>query len=407
MGEDRKSRGYASTVLLRNIGHCVSGDVRRPLLDADSLFIRDGRIEAAGRGLGHDADVVIDVRGATVAPGLIDGHTHPVFGEFTPPQQGVHWIRPYLHGGVVAVISAGELHLPGLPLQALTPQIVKSLALLAKVTYDHERPAGVKVYAGTVLLVPGLTPADFDEFAAAGIKLVKFIFYDWAKAPRGEAQQYVAWAHARGIKVKLHSGGVSRSGVSRVAGWDVVHTLRPDIVGHINGGPIPMPEGEMLRIVHETDLGLEFCTSGNPRLGVRLFQAAREANAKHRVVIGTDTPGGTGIAPRAMLRNVLLGASLADLDPAEVLCMASGNVAEAHGIEGGFLRAGSPADLVVLDAIEGSVGRDALSAIKNGDLPGVGVVMIDGKVLVSPRSDQTPPPRRAPVISHNRATESL
>ncbi len=36
--------------------------------------------------------------------------------------------------------------------------------------------------------------------------------------PNGEANRYVDWAHARGIKVKIHSGGVSRSGVSQVAG---------------------------------------------------------------------------------------------------------------------------------------------------------------------------------------------
>ncbi len=41
-----------ATALLTNIGHCVSGDIRAPLLDADSIFIRDGTIERIGRGLG-------------------------------------------------------------------------------------------------------------------------------------------------------------------------------------------------------------------------------------------------------------------------------------------------------------------------------------------------------------------
>jgi len=72
--------------------------------------------------------------------------------------------------------------------------------------------------------------------------LVKFIFYDYSLLPNGEAERYVAWARARGIKVKIHSGGVSRSGVSQVAGADIVKRIKPDIVGHITGGPIPMPE---------------------------------------------------------------------------------------------------------------------------------------------------------------------
>ncbi len=64
------------TTLVRNIGTLVSGDIGRPLLDADSLVIREGRIAAVGRGLDEDADTVIDARGTTVTPGLIDSHVH-------------------------------------------------------------------------------------------------------------------------------------------------------------------------------------------------------------------------------------------------------------------------------------------------------------------------------------------
>ncbi len=87
-----------------------------------------------------------------------------------------------------------------------------------------------------------MTEKDFDEIQALGIKLVKFIFYDYSLLPNGEANRYVDWAHARGIKVKIHSGGVSRSGVSQVAGFDMVQKIKPDIIGHITGGPIPMAE---------------------------------------------------------------------------------------------------------------------------------------------------------------------
>ena len=73
--------------LVRNIGVLVSGDIRRPILDADSLVLRDGVIVGIGRGLDEDADTVIDARGTTVMPGLIDSHVHPVFGDFTPRQR--------------------------------------------------------------------------------------------------------------------------------------------------------------------------------------------------------------------------------------------------------------------------------------------------------------------------------
>ena len=41
--------------LVRNIGTLVSGDIRQPVLDADSIVIRAGKIAAIGRGLDEDA----------------------------------------------------------------------------------------------------------------------------------------------------------------------------------------------------------------------------------------------------------------------------------------------------------------------------------------------------------------
>lgn len=392
------------TVLLTNIGQCVSGDINRPDLEIDSIYLEGGRIAELGKGLQNDAEILIDVRGATVLPGLIDAHSHPTFGEFAPPQYGTRWLYQYLHCGVTGVVSAGEAHLPGLPLANLTPRLVKYLAVLAKLTYDNQRPSGVKVHAGVPLLCPGIPESDFDEFAEVGIKLVKFAFYPFdLSSAQTEAQRYTDWAHARGIRTKLHSGGVSRSGATRPANWDVVAWLQPDIVGHINGGPIPMPEAELLRVVRETDLFVEYVTAGSEKLGSRLFQAVVEHGAKARVVIGTDTPSGTGITPRAMLKNLLVAASMSDLTASEAVCMATGNVARAHQVEGGFIAAGEPADLVICDSIRGSVANDALAAIKQGDLPGVGVVLIDGRLMVAPRSDQTPPPARLPAISRGAA----
>ena len=70
-------------VLLRNIGTLVSGDLRRPLLDADSLVLRDGVIAGIGRGLDEDADTVIDCRGTTVMPGLIEMNASPLVATST------------------------------------------------------------------------------------------------------------------------------------------------------------------------------------------------------------------------------------------------------------------------------------------------------------------------------------
>ncbi|MFQ5792496.1 MAG: amidohydrolase family protein, partial [Acidobacteriota bacterium] len=248
------------------------------------------------------------------------------------------------------------------------------------------------------LLVPGLTEKDFDEIAAAGIRLVKFIFYDYSRLPDGEAECYVTWARARGIKVKIHSGGVSRSGVSQVAGFDIVTAVKPDVVGHITGGPIPMSEKDLVRIVAETDYCVEICSSGNYRMALSLIRAVKAHNAFHRVLIGTDTPGGTGIIPRGILREIAFLSSVAEVPPEAAVCMATGNVGHAHGLSIGLLQEGRPADLVLLHKIQGSVATDALDSFAKGDLPGISVVMIDGEVRVRGRSQQTPPPERVVSI---------
>jgi enamidase len=302
-----------------------------------------------------------------------------------------------MHGGVTALISAGELHLPGLPLPP-DARTALSVAIVSKRCFDNLRPSGVKVYAGTLLLVPGLSERDFDEIAALGIKLVKFIFYDYSLLPNGEAVRYVEWAHARGIKVKIHSGGVSRSGVSQVAGWEIISAIKPDIIGHITGGPIPMPESEMLRIANETDFFMEICTSGNYRLALSLARAVNAQRNYHRVLIGTDTPGGTGVVPRGILREVAYVSSVGGVPPEKALCMATGNVARAHGLEIGVLEEGRPADIVLMHKVTGSVAKDALDSFSKGDLPGISYVIIDGEVRVAGRSQQTPPPE---ILANN------
>jgi enamidase len=381
-----------ASLLVKNIGILVTGKLESPLREADSIFVRDGVVQAIGKGLSQAADRVIDANGITAIPGLIDSHSHPSIGEYTPAQNSLSWITNYMHGGVTALISAGELHLPGLPLPP-DARTALSVAIVTKKCYDNLRPSGVKVHAGTLLLVPGLSEKDFDEIQTLGIKLVKFIFYDYGLLPTGEAERYVSWARARGIKVKIHSGGVSRSGVSQVAGFDIVQRIKPDIIGHITGGPIPMAEDDMLRIAGQTECFMEICTSGNYRLALSL---AREVKAKslHRVLIGTDTPGGTGIVPRGILREIAFLSSVGEIEPEKTICMATGNAGRAHDLNLGILEEGRPADLVLMHKITGSVAKNALDSFAKGDLPGISYVIIDGEVRVAGRSQQTPPPER-------------
>ena len=194
--------------LIVNIGQIVSGDVARPLLDGDTIAIDDGLIAAVGRGLDGDADTVIDAGGATVIPGLIDSHCHPVFGDFTPRQRTVDFIESGLHGGVTTMISAGEVHLPGRPKDIVG---LKALAIVAAKAYQNVRPAGVKMHAGAPILELGLVEEDFAEMARAGVKLVGEIGLGSVKTG-ADAAPMVRWAKRHGMTVTIHTGGPSIAG---------------------------------------------------------------------------------------------------------------------------------------------------------------------------------------------------
>ncbi len=376
--------------LIGNIGELFTGDLAAPTSDASALLIENRRIAAFDPPADAEPDLEIDARGAAVLPGLIDGHVHPVFGEWTPTQDTIGWIGNYLHGGTTTMVSAGELHTPGLDYDNLTPDLVTSLAEVARQTTGRIRWSGVKLHAGTVLLVPGMTESHFDRLAVAGCRLAKFIFYP-LEDDRDEAGRYVRWCRERAILVKVHTGGVSRSGASRMCGFETLSWLQPDIAAHVSGGPIPMSDSDLDELVDATEFALEVCSSGNDRSTLLAVRRLAERGRLDRLTLGTDTPGGTGIIPRGMLRNLLFLAAVCELDPGQAVAVATGNTARAHGLDEGILRPGAPADLVIAGPVEGSAGSTLSDAIAHGDLPGISYVFIDGEPVVERRSGQTPP----------------
>lgn len=388
------------SILIYNIGCLISGNIREPVLPSDSIYIEDGVFKEIGTSK-SEADTVIDARGNVVAPGLIDSHVHPSLGDWTPVQNSTNWISNYLHGGTTRMVSAGELHLPGLPINNPNPEVFKSLALLTRSCFDNYRPNGVKVEAGTLLLVPGLKESDFEAVARAGSKVVKFIFYPYGQNPE-EQKNYVYWARKRGLTIKIHSGGVSRSGVSRPADASVVLDIDPDIIGHINGGPIPMTVADMQRVVDESKAYLEVAYCGNPNRAIKLIQTVVNRDQLERVVLGSDTPSGTGVTPRAMLRIMALVATVDGVEPEQAFCMATGTPAIAHRLDSGFVEIGKPADLIILGKIQGSEGATALQALKAGNLLGISMVLIDGRLIIRDRSKQTPPPEVGATIVSER-----
>jgi enamidase len=383
--------------LIRNIGMIVSGDIARPLLGGDSIMIADGKIAAAGRRLDGDADTVIDARGSAVIPGLIDSHCHPVFGDFTPRQRTVDFIESGLNGGLTTMISAGEVHLPGRPKDIVG---LKALAVVAAKAYANLRPAGVKVHAGAPILEMGMVEEDFAEMARHGVRLIGEIGLGSVRTGK-DAAPMVRWAKKYGMTVTIHTGGPSIAGSSRISA-EVVLEADPHVVGHINGGTTSMSEGEIDSLV-ATQMALEIVHCGNGKTALHTLERAKEAGALHRVIIGNDAPSGTGVVPLGIVRVIAHLASLGDISPEMAICMATGNTARVYGLPVGVIEPGREADLCIVDAPVGSVGKTALEALEAGDLFGISMVLIDGQIRIG-RSRNTPPAARAAEVVKGHGT---
>lgn len=389
MADTPKDMPQKGRTLIKNIGVFLTGDIAKPIADSDCLLIEDGLIVGTAYG---DADRVIDAAGCGIAPGLIDGHCHPVFGDWTPRQNQIGWIEMNVNGGVTSFISAGEVHLPGRPKDA---EGVKALAMVAQRCFANFRPLGAKVIAGAP--VPEL---DFDrEFYQgikdAGIRHIGEIGLGTV-AKGADAARVTAWCREIGIETIMHVGGPSIAGSHHVKADDVLEA-QPDVLSHINGGPTSNPHEDIRKLCREASGALEVVHNGNEKSALVALDEALKNNRLNDFLIGTDAPAGSGVQPNGMLRMVTLLASIGGLPAEQAWCCASGNVAKKRGLEQGMLEVGRPADIVFMDRPSGSEGTNVLDAIAVGNIPGIASVMIDGKLRTA-RSRSTPPSDRIPVV---------
>ena len=392
---DVASAGKSGKVVIRNVGLMLSGDIDRPILDADTIVVNDGTITAVGRE--KDCDIgnprtEIDCKKTCVAPGLIDSHVHPVFGDWTPRQSQLNWIDSTMNGGVTTMISAGEVHLPGRPKDIVG---LKALAITAQRAFDNFRPGGVKVLAGAPVIEKGMVESDFAELSAAGVKLLGEVGLGSVKAG-AEARQMVAWARKHGIQSTIHTGGPSIPG-SGLIDKDVVLEADADVIGHINGGHTALPEAHVCELCERSARAIEIVHNGNERVAIAAAKAAVQLKCPHRVILGTDGPAGSGVQPLGILRMIALLSSLADIPAELVFCFATGNTARLRKLNCGLIEAGRDADFVFMDRAQHTAGRTLLQSVQLGDIPGVGMVMIDGIVRCQ-RSRNTPPAQEVPAL---------
>ena len=385
----------SSRLVIRNIGLLLTGDIQNPIRDADTVFAVDGRITAVGKEKDVEssgATTIIDAKGSALAPGLIDSHVHPVAGDWTPRQNQIGWIDSYLHGGVTTMMSAGEVHTPGRPKDVTG---LKAMAIFAQRTFSAFRPGGVHIHGGAPVVEHGMVEEDFKELAAAGVTLLGEIGLGSVK-DGATARQMVAWARKYGIQSTIHTGGPSIPG-SGLIDKDIVLEADTDVIGHVNGGHTALPDNQIIALCECSTRSLEIVHNGNERAALLTVRTSAERKQLARIILGTDSPAGSGVQPLGILRVISMLSSLGKIPAETAFCFATGNTARQRNLDVGLIEPGRAATFVLLDRPLHSAGKTLLDSVELGDLPGIGMMIVDGNISTH-RSRNTPPATAAPEV---------
>ncbi len=368
-------------LVLHNIDQVLTGVLDAPMLDTDTIVVDGGRIVSLDAGAATTADVVVDCKQMTVAPGLVDTHVHPTLGDYAPKQQSSGYLERMMHGAVTRAISAGEVHAPG----RSGAESALGIALGAFHSFDRHRPSGMKVHGGAMLLEKDTDTSHIDRAYAAGMRIIGEIGVGSLKDPvrAGELSLY---ARELGMTVHMHCGCTSDRGPGGdehpyFSAEDVMEA-RPSIASHANTfASLSDADIDMLC----EDGGppyVEVVQAGGTRSMLRVVEGLAERDRLDRLLIGTDTPTGYGVTSLGILKTIGDVCSLGGVAPETAWAIASGHAAAAFGSDGNTVEVGAVADLVVMDASLGSVCDTALDAIAAGEFPGVAVVITDGAIRV-------------------------
>ena len=375
-------------LVIRNIGLLLSGAMEKPILDADTIVAENGKITAIGRAKDvntEGATTIVDANGTTVAPGLIDSHVHPVAGDWTPRQNQIGWIDSFLHGGVTTMISAGEVHMPGRPRDVVGAEGDGDLRAARVLDAPSRRREGACRRA-----------RDRMRNGRGGFQGTRRSRRQTARRSRprrrqgrpDRAQDGRMGAqirhpehdpHRRSVDPRLRPdrqgrGAGSRHRRRRPHQWRPHRAARRPDPLHLRGLQARPGAGSQ----RQRTLG-----------AVHAAHRARDGRSR-RVILGTDSPAGSGVQPLGILRMVSLLSSLGEV-PAEIaFCFATGNTARMRALDCGIIEVGRSADFVIMDKAQHSPGKNILDSVQLGDLPGVGMTIIDG-IVRTQRSRNTPP----------------
>lgn len=387
------------------------------------LLVVDGKVEKVGRNLGTpDGAEVFELGGKVVAPGLIDLHVH--FRE--PGQEDVETVAT----GAMAAVAGGFTSVCAMP---NTDPVTDNQAAVGFIVRQALRAAKARVYPiGAITLGQrGEKLAEFGEMVGAGAVAVS----DDGKPVVSSHMMRTALEYAKtfGIPVADHceeptlsAGGVMHEGIVSTrlglkgipAAAEEIMVARDIILAELTGGHVHLchmsTRGSVELIRRAKDKGLNVTAEATPHhfalthdrcegydTNAKMNPPLREAADREAIrqglkdgtidVISTDhaphhydakerefddAPNGIigletsfGLAMTHLVHGGLLGLS-------ELIARMSTDAAKIFKLQGGTLRAGSPADVVVIDPNRKWTVDPAKSFSKSRNTPFAGTELV-------------------------------
>jgi imidazolonepropionase len=350
-------------------------------IDDGALVIEDGRVVALGAAAPilerYPGDDTVDHPGL-VTPGLVDAHTHAAWvgsraDEYVLRMQGADYETiAKAGGGIVATMVAvrgASVETLGHELAArlsrmaslgVTSVEVKSgygldepserrqLEAVASLSGRADLPQAVPTFLGLHALPPeargdragylARVLLSLDGIARDGLARFVDVYVDRNAFSVAEARPFVERARALGLGVRMHAGQFADVGGAELAAE--VGAASVDHLEQVSEEAIARLAAAAVRVVLL------------PIASFTLRQAPPPIDALRRapidLVVASDANPGT--APSESLPLALaLAVRLYGLSPAEALLGATRHAAASLGIEGGYLAAGTPADVVLWD----------------------------------------------------------
>lgn len=380
-------------VFITNIGELLPMDVKGPVkgkamnelnvLNEAGIAVKDGKI--AWFGPMNDAqeitaDKVINAEGRLVTPGLVDAHTHLVFGgsrekEMALKQQGI----PYLEilkqgGGILSTVSAtkeatftklyekARFHLNRMAAYGTTTVEAKSgygldretelkqLQVVKKLHKDHPVDL-VATFLGAHAIPPEYQDNSdvfldemfslLDEIKNEGLVEFVDIFTEMGVFSIEQSRRYLLAAKAMGFDVKIHADELHPLGGTELAVE----------IGAVSGDHLAVTSDEGIqKLANSNTIGV-ILPGTSFYLGKNDYARAREMiDQGAAIALATDFNPGSSVTENLQLIMAIAAIRL-HLSPAEIWHAVTVNAAHAinRGNQVGSLAVGRAADIVIWD----------------------------------------------------------